>query len=171
MAKSFFVSCLSCVVLSLYCGTAFGSRYVPIEISVNGEVILKGNASDDGERDADAVWEFLKGMKLQETDAFKKLAIASDLKEYKFKFESPKNREGPIKIDASVGGEVTTCVMTIKRVTPDARGGTWCIDPEDLDDFFNFRMILRSEARYLKNPKYDKIEARIKEKAKSNVKK
>lgn len=172
MAKSLFVKCLSFAALSLICGTALGARYVPVRISVNGEVILEGNASDDGHRDADAVWEALKDVKLRETEAFKKLEIASDATVYKFRLDRPENNAPlPIQIDASVGGEAATCVMTIKRVKPDGGGGTWKIDSEDLDGLFDFRLISRAQARYLKNPKFDKFEAMVKEKARSNVKK
>ena len=37
-------------------GTADAARYVPIEVLLYGEVILSGNASDNGRPDADEVW-------------------------------------------------------------------------------------------------------------------
>jgi len=153
-------------MLVMFYGTTYGARLVRVEITLNGEVILEGNASDNGERDADAIWEALKVTNLRETDAFRKLKIDPELKEYQFDLDPPeKGHAWPIKIDASFGGEKETRFVTIKRVTPDQNGGSWRIDSQDLDDAFDTRMIMRSEAVRLKRPKYDKTEAMVKEKA------
>lgn len=170
MTRSIFISCLTCAILNLFCSAAFGARYVKVEVSVDGEVILEGNASDDGHRDADEIWEALKHAKLRETDAFKKLKIPTDLMEYKFERGRPKSP--PFKIDASYGGEHSTYFLKIKRVVAsDGPAGTWRIDPEVLDTGFDFRSISRGEARRLKNPKFDKNEELIKAKDSQKIKK
>lgn len=172
MAKSFFVSCLSCAIVGMLCNTAFALRLCWVEISLNGEVILETSYGDNGHPDADAVWEGLKVQNLRETDAFKKLKIDPELKEYRFDVPPPqKGEEWPIKIRATYGGVAETRFVTIKRVAPDQTGGSWRIDAKDLDREFDTRKISRRQARELKDPKYDKIEAMIKEKAESNVKK
>ena len=162
MTRSCLAACLGGVLLSLFCGTAFGGRILHVEISLNGDVILEGDASDYGERDADAIWESLKEVNLRETEAFKQLKVAPTLKEYKMQYDAPKKGPRPIKIDASSGGEADTCVLTLKRIKPDANGRCWRIAADDLDDLFDFRMISRDEATRLKNPKFDKIESKVK---------
>ena len=170
MTRPFFGSCLSCVFLSLFCGTSFGGRIVKIEVRVDGEVVLEREDGDYGDRDADAVWESLKEVNLRETDAFKTLKIAPDQKKFNIQRENPKKGPLPIEIHVMYGGIAHTCNMTIERVTPDRFGGKWRIVRDDVDDLFDARMISRSDATTLRDPKFDKIAARIKEKAASKVK-
>ncbi len=162
MSTSFFVTFLSCAIVVLSCEKALAARWIPVEISLNGEVILEGSDSDNGESDADAIWNSLKRIKVRETDAFKKLGIDSKLKEYKFDLNPPeKGQPWPIKIDASFGGVKETRFLTIKRMESDEFGDHWRIDPTDLDEWFDYRMIVRSEAGSLKDPGFSELRARF----------
>ncbi len=162
MSKTFFVRFLSCAVFSLLWDTAFAARWISVEISLNGEVILTGSDSDNGESDADTIWNSLKHLKLRETEAFQKHDIDPKLKEFKFDLDPPEHgKPWPIKIDASFGGVKETRFVTIKRVEPDEFGSQWCIDPADVESMFDYRMIGRSEAGNLKDPSYSAIAARF----------
>ena len=162
MAKSCFLTFLSCAIVGLFCNTTLAARWISVQISLNGEVILEGSDSDNGETDADTIWNSLKRIKLREADAFKKLEIAPKVKEYKFDLDPPKKgHPWPIKIDASFGGVQETRFVTIKRVEADNFGGQWLIDPTDVDGAFDYRMIVRSEAGHLRNPGYSELAARF----------
>ena len=97
MGRFLFLVAHHLVALSLLSCPAFAARYVPIKVSVDGEVILEGNASDNGRPDADEVWDALKRVNLGETKAFKKLfgeSVGDDLLILKKRSE----KEQPLEI-------------------------------------------------------------------------
>lgn len=145
------------LALNLVSVPAFAARFVPITISINGEVILEGNASDDGRPDADQVWDALKQVNLGETEAFKKLFgnVASD----DFKLPRKQGERGqPLKftIDVAYGGHAETANLTIRRMPPDGAGRVWRIRAEEVDNLFNIRFIRRSDVANLSNPRRSK---------------
>lgn len=144
------------LAFNLLSSPAFAARYVPIKVYFDGELILEGNASDDGHPDADAVWEALKQVNLGETDAFIKLFgrdVGDELKIWK----KPEG-ELPMKIriDVAYGGVAEVTALRVRRQRPDAAGRVWRVHPEDVDNSFNTRLIKRSDAARLANPKRDK---------------
>jgi len=145
------------LALNLMSVPAFAARFVPIKISIDGEVLLEGNASDDGRPDADQVWEALKQVNLEETEAFKKQfgKVASD--EFKLlRKQGERGQPRNVTIDVAYGGLAETASLTIRRMPPDGAGRVWRIRAEDVDTLFNNRLIRRSDAATLSNPKRSK---------------
>jgi hypothetical protein len=145
---------LCLVALCVFSGPAIAARYVPIKIHLNGEVILEGNASDDGKPDADEVWDALKKVNLGETEAFKKLFgddVADDFTIVKKRSEN--EQPLPITIEVAYGGVAKTTGLHIRRMAPDGAGRVWRIDPKEVSQLFGGRLIKRSDVARLSNPR------------------
>ena len=158
--RAFMLSAQVVLFLCVAGGTASAARYVPVEVRLNGEVILEGNVSDDGHRDADELWEALKVSDLGEAEAFKKLRVAPDLNEYKVAGGGDKAEPLPVQIKVRYGGVAQSRAITIRRVPPDSAGRVWRISAADVDDSFDGRMLSRREAAKLVNPKLEKGKAK-----------
>lgn len=98
--------CIVCCIANS--STARASRFVRVEVLLNGKVILEGNASDNGKRDADELWEALKQVKLKATAEFRTLDIAKDAREAAIKSTAPTGERGNVKIVMSYGGVAET---------------------------------------------------------------
>lgn len=135
---------------------AFAARFVPIKVYLDGELILEGNASDNGHRDADAVWDALRQADLGETDAFIKL-FGKDLGD-EIKIWKKSDSELPLKItiDVAYGGVAVVTALRVKRQRPDAAGRVWRLHPDDVANSFSKRLIKRSYAARLSNPRREK---------------
>ena len=136
-------------------GTADAARYVPIEVLLYGEVILSGNASDNGRPDADEVWDALKEVNLGETEAFAKLEVDAKAKEYAVQGEIKKGIF-PIVIKVAYGGRAETRFLKLKRMAPDGAGRVWRISTGDVDDLFLKRMVSRRDVIALDDPRLEK---------------
>ena len=145
---------LCCLAGSLLCGPAYAARYVPIKIYLDGEVILEGNASDDGRPDADEVWDALKEVNLGETEAFKQMFgenAGDDL--LILKKRSEREQPLPIRIEVAYGGVAETTGLRLRRMPPDPAGRAWRIRAEEVSGLFNSRLIKRSDVARLADVK------------------
>jgi hypothetical protein len=126
---------------------------VKVVVILDGKVILEGNASDDGHRDADELWEALKSVKLKPTAAFAKLQIKDDAKQVTVTNTAPKGEESNLQIKMAYGGRAATREIGVTRQPADPAGREWQIDSKDIDRLFEYREISRYEASILKHPK------------------
>lgn len=142
---------LACCLLS---SPALAARFVPIEVYLDGELILQGNASDDGSPDADQVWDALKQVNLGETDAFKEM-FGENVDDAFNILRKRSDREQPliISIHVAYGGMAKTKTLRILRKPADGAGRVWRIHHEEVSRLFNARMIRRSDVVRLSNPK------------------
>lgn len=143
------------LLLCLAGSSADAARYVPVRISLNGEVILEGNASDGGERDADELWDALKSANLREMDAFRRLQVAPDLKELKVGGTADKQETLPVQVSVKYGGVAQSSAITIHRMPPDRVGSTWRVSAKDVDELFDRRQLSRREVAKLADPKLE----------------
>lgn len=165
-AQSFFFFLAICAFISIPHASA--ARYVPVTISLNGKVIFEGNASDNGERDADEVWEALKESRLRPTRAFGELGldVSGDHLQLNAVDSDETNNENHeahwFEIDVAYGGFARTRNLTLERVKPDAAGRIWRITSGDVDGLFDWRFVRRLEIPELKKPSYLKIKDKVK---------
>ena len=143
------------LTLCLAGSSAVAARYVPVRISLDGEVILEGNLSDDGDRDADELWDALKSANLRETDAFRELQVAPDLKELTIGGSAGKQETLPVQVTVKYGGVAQSRAITIRRMPSDRVGSTWRVSAEDVDELFNRRLLSRREVAKLADPKME----------------
>ena len=138
--------------------SAQAARYVKIEVLLDGKVLLEGNDSDDGHRDADQVWDALTSVNFKATDEFKKLMTKDDVQEVLLKSTtgSARGEQVNLQIDAMYGGTVVTHELHIKRVPVDRFGREWQLDAKELTKLFRYRTISRDQAAQLANPKRTK---------------
>lgn len=138
------------------------ARMVLAEISLNGEVILRGSTSDDGHPDADEVWGYLKGeFFLHPTE---NLSIAGEDRE-RGRLElhgAPTGLEagshGPryhptLGLEIAYGGQCELRELSLIRVRTDDDTEAWKVDPETVDRWFAHRRITRREASLLEDPR------------------
>jgi len=132
---------------------ALAARYVKVQITLDGKVILEGGASDDGSRDADQLWDALKSVKFKPTAEFHKLNIKDDAKVAVIKSTSPMGEPVNLKVDVWYGGTAIADELHLRRLPVDDYGREWQLDSTEVTDLFESRMILRSEAARLIDPK------------------
>jgi hypothetical protein len=146
-----------CLLTLLSSSTAEAARLVPVEVKLNGVVILEGSTGDNGEPDADAVWDALKNINLAETGAFKKFHVDPKLKEFQVKsVDLLTKRPLPIVVEIRYGGIVETTELLLQRREPDQAGRVWRISPAEVDRLFIDRLIPRSAAAQLTNPRQER---------------
>lgn len=129
------------------------ARYVKAEISLDGKTVLVGSIGDNGQPDADEVWDHLKTIRFRPTEKFLALKIKDDAKETVLISNAPKGELGTIVVNIRYGGKATTRALTLVRVPRDENGREWRLDPAKVDKMFDRRFIRRSDAARLKNPK------------------
>ena len=139
---------LSC---ALVC-ESHAARYVKAEVFLDGKTLLVGSLGDNGQPDADEVWDYLKTIKFKPTEEFLALKIKDDAKEAVLTSKAPKGEPGTIVIDIRYGGKTTTRELTLIRVPRDKNGREWRLDPAQVDKLFGRRFLRRSDAARLKNP-------------------
>lgn len=149
-------ACLILVTCLIHVDTAEASRYVRAQVVLDGKVILEGNASDDGQRNADQVWDALKTVTFKPTAEFQSLKIKADLKEVVVKSTSLQGEPSNLKIEVYYGGIAGTHELHLRRVPVDAYGREWQIDSRDVEDLFESRLISRREVGKLSDPKRQK---------------
>ncbi len=118
--------------------------------------MLEGNASDNGHRDADQLWDALKDVKFKPTAAFKKLQEKEDAKEVLLKSTTGRGELVNLQIILDFGGRAVTNELHIHRVPADAPGREWQLDADEVANLFDSRMISRYEAGKLRDPKREK---------------
>ena len=69
--------------------TLEAARYVRAQVILDGKIILEGNASDNGSRDADELWDALKSVTFKPTKEFEALAIDDGADQVVIKSTSP----------------------------------------------------------------------------------
>ncbi len=132
-----------CLLLCLInAADANASRYVKVEVLLDGKVILRGSASDNGRRDADELWEALKKVDLKPTAEFQKLAVQAAAKEYLIKSMAA---DGKVKIAMYFGGVAETVELKIYRVPIDKFGREWRLAAEDINRLAKDRVISPEE--------------------------
>lgn len=129
------------------------ARLVQASVSHDGKTILVASTGDDGRVDADGVWDYLKSIKFKPTQHFKDLAIDQTAKRAELKSDAPRGQAGTIVVDVAYGGKAIQRKLTLVRVEPDAQGREWSLDPVEVDKMFSDRLIRRSDAARLNNPK------------------
>lgn len=142
--------------LALVSREASAARYINAEISIDGEVVLEGPASDNGHADADQVWDYLKTVRLRPAENFSKLQIRDDAKEAILSGDAPKGELGTIVVEIMYGGKVQTRQLKIVRVPRDKQGREWQLDPAQIEELFDRRWVRRSDVARLKNPERSK---------------
>jgi hypothetical protein len=153
---NFRCSLVAAVALTLGIGhatSALGARYIGIQIILDGKVILEGNASDDGSRDADQLWDALKSVRFKPTEEFQKLNIQRGAKEAVVRSTSPEGELVNLIVDVDVGGTAITNELHLKRVPADEYGREWQLNSQEVADLFDSRTISRREAAKLASPK------------------
>ncbi len=155
MIKQVFLGIFFFLSVTIGSNAVFAARYVPIKIYLDGEVILEGNASDNGKPDADEVWDALKRVNLGETNAFKKYLGEEHSEERAIDSKTTQEIPG-IRIFVAYGGVAETAKLTIQRKPPDSAGRVWRISKVDVERLASSRMVRRTDVTRLANPKQQK---------------
>lgn len=177
---------LSCLAAAAARGEGRGTepvrpsaRYVPAEIRLDGEVILRGSASDDGRPDVDAVWDYQLGtLAYAPTEAFAALGVPKDAKEWTLELPQkgedagepqaaapgtgaadatkPRRRRPAawtIEVVVSYGGEARARSLRLVRgkVQPSS-GGDWYLHPEEVARLFGSRLVHRDDVVRIEDP-------------------
>lgn len=137
------IMALSCVCILTMSGELYAARYVPAEIRLDGKVILKGNASDDGERDADELWRALPNVKFRLTPDGEKWAAKADTEQ--------RLLEGEIVLRLTFSGIVETTYLRVTRSPKEEGDVHWKVDPADVKRLFLSRSIPRKSVSSLKD--------------------
>ena len=148
---------LGIVLVSLgpaFAGAEAGVRLVTARILVDGEVVLQGSTSDDGDPDADAVWAYLHRLDLRPTEAFGSLAIEPGSDEVTLGWLRSKDnahlgKPPTLGLEIEYGGEDAPFLLGLVR----SEGGHWRVAPETVERRFSYRRITRSQAADLDEPK------------------
>jgi hypothetical protein len=135
---------------------ATAARYVEASITRDGITLLKGSTGDNGRVDADGVWEYLKSIKFKATEDFRRLNVAPDAKETILTSDAPTGQPGTIILDIRYGGKAITRKLKLVRVPIDEYGSEWSLDAAQVDKLFEERLIRRSDAAQLENPRNSK---------------
>ena len=162
---------VSCVTLTLVGGLvllardasagprASGARLVTASIAVDGQVVLRASASDDGHPDADEVWGYLLGqLEFRPTEAFSALGVDPAAERVTIGWrKSPETEargEPPaIELEVGHGGRDAPFELGLVRT---AGAETWRISSESVRDRFPYRRITRIEAAQLADPRRSK---------------
>jgi hypothetical protein len=127
-----------------------GARFVRASIAIDGREILQGSTSDDGDPDADEVWGYLRGIAFTATEELAKLGLATDAAQLLLE---KKGEAKPIVLDLAYGGEVRTWRLSLDRSQNEKGEVRWKLAPAEIERLFPQRLISRSEAARLREPK------------------
>ena len=144
---------LSACAFLMWPREATAQRLVRASVWLDGKVLLGASTGDDGHIDADGVWEYLKRLKLQPTEEFKKLNVDPTAKEVTLSSKGPKGERIEIVVRIAYGGRATPRKLKLVRVPKDEYGGEWSLAPAEVDGMFNLRLINRELASRLRKPK------------------
>ena len=129
------------------------ARYVEATVNWKGKQLLVGSTSDNGKPDADAVWDYLDGMRFRATDAFRELLESPDAKQVEI--TNPKDAQARnIEIEIRYGGRVGVWKLMVNKVETEVDDPRcWTIDAKITERFADLRWITRAWARRLKKPR------------------
>lgn len=158
MRPSVLLALLVLSTLAICWGSAHGSadargtaaRFIPASIAVEGREILLGSTSDDGHPDVDAVWGYLSGIAFTPTEEFAKLGLTTDGAQLLLE---KKGEPRAIVLDLAYGGEVRTWRLMLERSQSEQGELRWKLAPGEIERLFSYRLISRSEAARLRDPK------------------
>lgn len=131
----------------------FAARFNPIEIRLNGVVLLKGADSDSGERDFDQVWNNLWTVRFTPTEAFTKNYVKQDTTEVVLECTNKDAEKPDLVLDNAFGGTVRTRTLKIHRMKPDRSGREWELDIDQLKELTSARELPREQAARLIYPR------------------
>ena len=135
------------------------SRFVPATIKVDGEPVLRASTGDDGDEDADEVWNYLLDeLDFTPTEHFASLNAAPDAEELTIGWRKGGENEArgtppEIQLEVAYGGRCTLREIELVRAPS---GKTWLVDRETVERNFTQRWITRGEAAELLDPKRKK---------------
>ena len=145
----------------------YSARIVTAEVSLDGQVVLRGSTSDDGRPDADAVWEYLRQLSL--TPTAKLASVAPERREdheggaFSLLGRAEPERRGAdggpwrhadIQLDIAYGGAAELRTL---RLIPTAKPGEWRVDLAAIEGWFGLRTIRREWAARLEEPRRKKL--------------
>jgi len=102
--------------------SGFAARLVPIAVSIDGKVVIKSGRWDNGRVGADAVWRYLKDLKLQPIGG---LGIEPDRED-----SLRATLKGDVVIDVRYGGRAEVSELKLIRVQEDE---PWQIAPAEVE--------------------------------------
>ena len=70
--------------------------------------------------------------------------------------DAPRGQRGTVVVYIAYGGKSIERELKLIRVPIDKQGREWTLDPTEVDQMFDDRLIRRSDAARLKNPKASK---------------
>lgn len=150
------------MVLSLWASFAWpaeanAARLVTASISLDGKTLLKGSTGDNGRVDADGVWEHLKSIRFKATKQFLLLKVDPNAKRIELSGNQKEGRLDTIIVHINHGGRAMTRKLKLVRGSIDKQGREWwSLDPAEVDKLFDDRLIRRSDAARLNNPRNSK---------------
>jgi hypothetical protein len=132
------------------------ARLVRAEVLLGETSLLLGSTSDDGKPDVDTVWQYLRDLRLQPTEAFTALrderaeaAAEAAGRPQADRWTLRRGEKDPwIHLRIAYGGRAEVHALTLLR----DEDGAWRVDPTDLERYADLRWIRRREAAAL----YDK---------------
>lgn len=134
------------------------ARFVPASITLNGKVLFEAATDDNGQPDADQVWEYLATLQFSATDAFDSSTLKAGtaqllLRGTPLDSEHKPHQARDLKLAVTHGGEAMLRELKLMRFPEDPAGGEWRVAPEQIKSSFNGRRITRRQARLLTKPK------------------
>lgn len=126
------------------------ARMVLAEVFLGETLLLRGSTSDDGKPDVDAVWDYLRGLDLQPTEAFAELKAARAGSAKPADGDHPEGswtlRREPdepwIRLRIAYGGRLEAHWLTFVP----AADGAWRVAAADVESYADMRWIRRWEA-------------------------
>jgi hypothetical protein len=109
-------------------GRCLAARYVPITIWVNGHAVLKGGTNANADADPDALWQYLKNVKLE--------PIADYRVEPDPQAPSRATLTGKIILEVSYAGRADVSELKLIRADDFA---TWKVAPDEIERTFKTR--------------------------------
>ena len=135
---------------------ATAARFIRAKVSLDGNTVLEGSWSDDGHVDADGVWEYLKSIKFKTTQHFTDLKIDPSAKEMTLASATKPGQPGSVVVNIAYGGKAFKRQLKLVRVPVDEYGRERTLDAIEVNKMFDDRLIRRSDAAKLANPRQTK---------------
>ena len=134
---------LSCSCILTISRELHAARPISAEIRLDGKVLLKGSASDNGQQDADEVWRSLSTVRFRPTDEGQKWVAESD--------SERRLLEGQVTVHLAFGGTADVRRFEVVRTHNKDSNFDWMVEPELVKKLFLIRHIPRLHVRLLKD--------------------
>lgn len=133
-------------------------RLLRASVTLDGKEILTSSTGDNGSPDADAVWNRLKTLDFKPTAEFAKLGLAADAKSLTIGGDLPgaAKRVRRVQLSIAYGGMAYCWTLKLVRAPAHPDGPRWRVHADEIDRHFQYRMISRTEAARLKDPRRKK---------------